>query len=245
MPRKLPCPGRHNDAWRKAEAEHPGEQHEFAPVYGDVRWCEACTGHVRRQLLELPRLYAQLHIELTEATRPANLLTGGRGGGSAEPLLYPGERYMRLADDIHDRVADWAQTVSWQRTLSLPGATVRPGHEVDRSVRLLTNHLTWILDEHQDEAAGRAFVDDVHQVHTAANRATGDAPVRPENRDGIPCPNQSCRLAALETEVVDGTYTGYIVCRACGRLSTEAELADWISKAPTDLLPASALETAQ
>ena len=244
MPRKLPCPGRHNDAWRRAE--EAGEPHELSPGLAPegARWCEGCTGRVRRQLIELPRLYAQLHIELTEATRPANLLTGGRGSGSSERALHPGERYVRLADDIHDRVVDWAKTVRELRGLATPAVTVRPGHALARCVLLLARQLPWILDEQPDVDAGRAFVDDIHQVYAAATRVTGDAPVHPEDRDGVPCPNDKCRLAALETEVVDGKYTGYVVCRACGQLSTETELADWISKAPT-ALPTTALETAQ
>lgn len=241
MPRREPCPGWHNDAWRAAETA--GEPHDLKPVYGEVRWCAGCIRRTQSQLLELPRLYAQLHIELTEATRPQNLLTGGRGSGTAEPALHPGEQYLRLADDIHDRVTDWAQMIRLQQYLAEPSVRTRPGFQVSRDTRVLGAFLGTILDEHKDPAAGRALVDDIHQVYTRAKKATGDAPVRPISRDNVQCPK--CRLAALETEVVDGKYTGYTVCRACGLLSTEAEMAEWISQAHTHNAPQSLQETPQ
>jgi hypothetical protein len=232
LPRPTPCPGSHNDAWRAAEQrrrEH-GEQHELNPGYGVIRWCTPCAQRTETKLLALPLLFSQLHIELAEATVPRNHLSGGRGGGSGEPLLHPNQRFIRLADDIYDRTTDWAAFVRDARNLTAPGGPTRRGYAVQHSVQLLAAHLGYLLDEHPDDAPGRAFVDDIHTVWRRASIATGESPVRPVSRDGVPCPNPKCMLASLETEVIAETYTGFVVCRSCGNLYTDADLDAWIAR---------------
>jgi hypothetical protein len=231
MPRPFPCPGAHNDAWRAAETQREltGQPHELNPGYGVVRWCTTCIERTRTRLAELPTLFSLLHLELENATVPKNLLTGGRGS-SGEPLLHPNQRFIRLADDVYDRVTGWAETVRIDRRLAMPEGRVRRGYALQRDVRFLDAQLSWLLDENPDETAGRAFVDDIHAIWRRASTATGEAPVRPAPRDGVPCPNPKCGLAALESEVVDGTATGYTVCRACSNLYTEDEITEWIGR---------------
>jgi hypothetical protein len=229
--RPVPCPGAHNDAWRAAETLRleTGQPHELNPGYGDVRWCTTCIERTHGRLAELPKLFSLLHLEFENATVPKNLLTGGRGG-TGEPLLHPNQRFIVLADEIYDRVTEWAQTVRQDRGLAQPKASTRRGYALQRDAKALDAHLTWLLDEHPAQEAGRAMVDDIHRVWRRARAATGEAPVRPVDRDGVPCPNPKCGLAALHSEVVDGKATGYIACRACSNLYTEAELAEWIER---------------
>lgn len=223
---RIPCPGRHNDPWRSAEAA--GQPHDYTPAYGDVRWCRSCTTRIYKHLHEVCAYYVQLHIEITESTAIRNLLTPSASRSNA-PL--PGERHLLLADETTRMLGDWADTIRQDRDLAKPDKTVRAGVALQRDAELITAHLEWLLDQHPDAAAGRALADELADLHRRLARLCGLHPVQPVPRNGVPCPAKSCGLAALETEVIDGCSTGYIVCRACTRLYTSEEIDKWITVA--------------
>jgi hypothetical protein len=226
---RVPCPGRHNDPWRTAELVRAdtGRTHDYTPVYGDVRWCKPCATRIYKHLAEVCAYYVQLHIELTESTAVKNLVASG---GSSEARL-PGEHYLLLADETTRMIGDWADMVREDRGLSKPEKVLRAGPALKRDAELLAAHLEWLLDQHPDDSAGRAFDFELADLHRRLAKACGLHPVRPIARDGVPCPAESCGLAALETEVVAETFTGYILCLACGRLYTADEIEKWIPEA--------------
>jgi hypothetical protein len=215
-----PCPGRHNDPWRAAEAS--GEPHELSPVYGAPRWCSGCRARIASKLGALPDLAARLLLEAEHGTpRPA----AERVSGSRERALHPHDGQYRQIEAIADTVGSWEDDVRERR-----GYTRRPaasqGATISSSCRFLTNHLDWLLTDH-DEEASIAFNEEIGRLWRTATRACHLDEPRPEPRDGVPC--RRCDLMALEQELdYAGRPTGYTVCRSCGDLSTAAEMDVWI-----------------
>jgi hypothetical protein len=229
----IPCPGRHNDRWRHAETG--GEQHDLSPVYGEPRWCAGCRTRIATRLADLPDLAARLLLEAEHGTpRPPQ----DRVSGSRERALHPHDGEYRSIEAIADTLTAWEDDVREHRGYTRRPAA-RQGTAITTSVRFVAAHLDWLLQQHPEAEATVAFDAEVSQLWRRANRACHLDEPRPEPRDGVPC--RRCDLMTLVHELDGaGRPTGYTVCRSCGDLSTEDEMATWMRLAAQPLKTVSA-----
>lgn len=222
MPVLTPCSGRHNNAWRKAEAA--GLPHDLTPSYGDPIHCLGCTAHAYRQLVELPELLAAIWLEAVNGTRAgSDTGTIGRAGLNA---TWPGQSARLLTDLIVGGMTDLEDDLRDLRHLRPRPDRGREGQTATGAVTFLLTHLEWALTHHPaaTEPHDRDSANPAAQIgywNRAATRFTRrDA--RLEQRTA-PCPK--CDWRALF--FADGE--DYIECRnpACGALLTEAEYRSW------------------
>lgn len=218
MPVLTPCSGRHNNAWRKAEAA--GLPHDLTPGWGDPVHCLGCSANAYRQLVELPELLAAIWLEAVNGTRAgSDTGTIGRVGLNA---TWPGQPARLLTDLIVGGMTELEDDLRELRHLRPRPGRGREGHTATGAVTFLLTHLEWALAYHPaaTEPHDRDSANPAAQIgywNRAATRFT--------RRDMLqvqcvaPCPRCSLRTLARE----DGAE--YIECKnpACGTLLTETE----------------------
>lgn len=202
----MPCPG-HSD---------------LAPRAGDPTWCQPCTRYLRSELDALPYLVARIQLEIENAT--------GNGtehvSGSKERPIHAREKYAFCIEAIDGVLAEWAGAVIEDRNLTttLPA---KQGPRISAATSLLLIHFGWLIAEHPEPAASKAFGLEIRRMHRVAAGLTHTNDVRPERCDGVACPK--CDLLMLEHELDwQGRATGYIACANCGDLMTLAEYERWL-----------------
>jgi len=221
VPALTPCPGTHNNAWRKAElADLP---HELSPVWGTPVHCLSCMGRAYHQLAELPELLAAVWLEAVNGTR-----AGDKVGtiGRAPEAVWPGQAARLMTDLIVGGLTELEDDIRQLRHLNFRPDRGREGQTATGAVTFLLTHLDWSLTFHPaaTEAHDRDSANPASQIsywHRAATRFTRrDA--RLEQRSA-PCPK--CDWRAL----FYGDGEDYVECRnvACGNLMTEAEYMAW------------------
>ncbi|MEU1800887.1 hypothetical protein [Streptomyces sp. NPDC019937] len=220
------CPGAHNNAWRRAEAELKtiGTPHDLKPTWGQPVHCNRCTDRARAQLAELPELVAAIWLEATHGSRGPKVGTIGR---SAHRPPWPGEASRMLTDLIVGGLTELEDDIRDQRRLNHRPSRAGEGGTATGAVRFLTTHLDWALTEHPLAAESHERLSGnpaslIDQWHRAAMRFTArDA--RLEHRR-VPCPR--CELLTLFRAEGDD----YIACRnvACELLLTPTELEDHV-----------------
>lgn len=229
MPALTVCAGRHNNAWRKAEAT--GLPHDLTPGYGDPVHCLGCSAHAYRQLVELPELLAAIWLEAVNGTR-AGQDTGtiGRVGLNA---TWPGQSARLLTDLIVGGMTELEDDLRQLRHLAPRPDRGREGQTATGAVTFLLTHLEWALTYHPaaTEPHDRDSANPGAQIgywNRAATRFT--------RRDQLkvqavaPCPR--CNLRTLARE--DGSE--YVECQnpACGTLLTESEYRLHVGEVSTD-----------
>ncbi|MFI0914214.1 hypothetical protein [Streptomyces abikoensis] len=220
MSAPTPCPGTHNNAWRRAEnelADH-GTPHDLSPVYGNPLHCPRCSGRAHSELKELPELVVAVWLESLHGSQGPKSGTIGR---SPTAPRWPGESSRLLTDRIIGGLLELEDDIRDLRRLA-PRRDSSEGAALTAAVRLIEVHLDWALTEHP--AAGEVHdrlsanpAAQIHAWHTAATRFTRRDD-RPEHYR-IPCPR--CELLTLFRDGGDA----YIECRniACGLLLTPEE----------------------
>ncbi|MFE5868798.1 hypothetical protein ACFQ6V_09110 [Streptomyces roseifaciens] len=221
MPVPAPCPGSHNDAWRRAEAERAatGIDHDLSAAWGDPLHCSRCTARATSQLLELPELVAAIWLEAAHSSRAPQLGTIGRS--TAEPP-WPGQPSRLLTDYIVGGLLDLEDDIRHLRRLNPRHPGTREGAAVTGAVRFLATHLDWALTQHPAaaETHSRLSGNPAAQIATWHAAATYFTRRDPGTRKyAAPCPR--CDLLSLYR--TDGD--DYIECRngVCGLLLTPAE----------------------
>jgi hypothetical protein len=212
-----PCPSRHNDAWRRAEATE--QPHDLQPVYGSPVHCLGCQGRAYHQLQELPELLAAVWLEAIHGTTPKTTGTMGRHG--LHPA-WPGQASRLMTDRIVGGLIELEDDIREQRHLNHRPGRGGEGQTASGAVTFLLVHLEWALALHP--AAGEPYDRDsanpgsqIHYWHKAATRFTRRDQLRVQM--GAPCPK--CDLRSLARD--DGDE--YVECRnpACGVLLTVKE----------------------
>lgn len=222
---QVACPGRENNAWRKAEKEYAeyGAPHDITPRWGNPLHCDACTHRAHRQLAELPELVAAIHVEALYASRGAKVGTIGRVSGGTP--AWPGQAARILTDRIVGAMLALEDDIRELRGLSARPGRGLEGAAVTAAARFLNAHLDWALTHHpaagethdRDSANPAAQIDAWHQT---AQRFTARAERAEHHR--TPCPR--CTLLTLYRTNGDD----YIECRnpSCGTLLTATEYLD-------------------
>lgn len=221
MSTPTPCPGRCNNAWRKAEAarETSSTDHDLKPTWGNPVHCDHCIRRAHTELAELPELLAAIWLEATNGTR--GLPTGTIGHSPSHPA-WPGQASRLLTDHIAGGLTDLEDDIRNLRQLSRRPNRVREGATITRSVTFLLAHLDWALAEHplatevHDQLSGNPAAE-IDTWHRIAQRFTSRDTRLEHYR--IPCPR--CSLLTL----FRGDADDYIECRntACGLLLTPVE----------------------
>lgn len=222
MPLLIACAGRHNNAWRKAEAA--GLPHDLTPGYGDPTHCLGCSAHAYRQLVELPELLAAIWLEAVNGTRAgSDTGTIGRVGLDA---TWPGQSARLLTDLIVGGMTELEDDLRELRHLRPRPDRGREGQTATGAVTFLLTHLEWALAYHPaaTEPHDRDSANPAAQIgywNRAATRFTRrDELIKQQE---APCPR--CERRSLF--FADGS--DYVECQwaDCGVLLTEAEYQDW------------------
>ena len=212
-PGKPPCPGPCNTAWRAAESrrENKGTPHTLTPRPGQPVWCPPCNTAIRGALHDLPELAVLLHMQILRATAAGSEFVSG----SRERPLHENETYALAIEELATFLGDWEDTVREQRALAaLRHYTDNHFVTIDNACRFLPAHLEWLLAKHPDREASEGFGLELLTLHRRAQGMTKSGDVRPEQCDGVQCPN--CDFQALEWELdADGKGTGSVRCRVC------------------------------
>ncbi|MGK5728938.1 hypothetical protein [Streptomyces sp. URMC 124] len=221
MPALIPCPGRHNDAWRCAEQTRAEDNtpHDLTPVFGQPVHCTRCADRARTKLLDLPELLAAVWLEAVHGSRGPKAGTIGR---SPVTPRWPGEPSRILTDHIVGGLLTLEDDIRSLRHLNDRRTGVTEGAAATAAVRFIGTHLDWALTEHPaaSEAHDRLSANPAAQIqawHRAAVRFTARDALT--ERYAAPCPR--CDLLGLYR--ADGD--NYIECRniTCGMLLTRAE----------------------
>lgn len=197
------CPGFHRERTEGPEAVIPGE-----PI-----WCERHQWDIRNNLLALPELYAQLHVEAVHATPKP---TGGRVSGSKhEPSPAP---RIDDADELARWACDWEDTIRHDlRDTAAPTVASGRPRALTEATRYLHVHLTraLALDDETDEPTGLMFGRDINNTHRQLlKRVRADRLVHELDP---PCPG--CDLRTLRRDDGDD----HIHCTNCREVWTEVE----------------------
>ncbi|MFI5880817.1 hypothetical protein [Streptomyces sp. NPDC051554] len=202
MPTPAPCLGVCNTAWRRAEHLRRTEKvpHDIPVTWGDPLHCDACVDRARRHLTELPELLVAISLEPLHGTRGAP--TASTTSAPTDTTPWPGQAARLMTDHIAGGLAEVAADVRRLRGLGEhpvhePG--VREGEWIGRTIRLLTAHVDWLLQQHplageSHEAArlGPLLVPSTNPAaqiaawHRAATRFTGRDKA-PETKRFAPC----------------------------------------------------------
>lgn len=184
-------------------------------VKGKPIWCDRHTWDIRDNLLAVPELYVQLHVEARHATpKPA----GGKVSGSRhEPSPSP---RIDDADELARWACDWEDTI--RHHLAHPAAPVaasgRP-RALTEATGYLTRHLAQALalDDDTDEPTGYMLGVDINTTHRRllrrcrADRLVHDldppCPAcdhrtlrRDDGDDHVRCSNRDCQETWTEVE---------------------------------------------
>ena len=217
----IACPGRCNNAWRKAEAarEATGPGHRLEATWGQPIHCHRCSSLAHAELAELPELLAAISIEATTGTRGLPVGTIGR---SATHPAWPGQAARLLTDHIIGGLTELEADIRQLRGLTTRSFGRREGVAATQAVTFLTAHLEWALEHHPaaDEVHDRLSANPAAQIHQW-HRAAVTFTARDQRLDHyrVPCPR--CELLTLFR--ADGD--DYIECRnaACELLLTPGE----------------------
>lgn len=222
---QVACPGRENNAWRKAQNElaQDGKPHELAPRWGNPLHCDACANRAHRQLAELPELVAAIHIEALHASRGPKAGTIGRIAGAIP--AWPGQAARLITDRIVGGMLDLEDDLRDLRHLNTRPGRGNEGVMLTAAARFLDAHLDWALTNHpaagephdRDSANPAAQIDSWHR---SAQHFTSRSERAEHHR--APCPR--CSLLTLYRTNGDE----YIECRnpSCGTLLTTGEYLD-------------------
>lgn len=227
------CPGRENNAWRKAETT--GADHDLTPRYGEPVHCHRCAHDAHRQLAELPLLLAAVQMEATRGSSGPKVGTIGRIGGAV--AAWPGQASRLMVDYIVGGLVELEDDIRDLRRLNTRPGRGTEGSVITGAVRFLEAHLDWALTHHPAavEPHHRDGANPAGQIaawHHAAERFT-KRDTRLEHYR-IPCP----RCALLTLCRADGD--DYIGCRnpACEVLLTGAEYLDHVRELAAAKIPA-------
>lgn len=219
------CPGRENDAWRRATVDYhqallnwqntPEQQRgdrptrpDHTPTTGDPIWCRRCTATIRARLNTLDDLAA-----LAAATADGNRGTGDRekvAGSTEPPSPSPTQNMLdELYRDLVD-LEDWHRDeMRYDRRPQRGNAGAGARTLV---IAWLAAHLDTILRRPGATDAGHTILH-WHRRLQAATKSKPDT-IRLPTR----CPR--CDLRSLRRK-----DDGYIHCdnQSCGRLMSETE----------------------
>jgi hypothetical protein len=224
QPAQHPCPGWHNDYWRRADETTRGE-----PAYGAPVWCEGCTTRLRASLAYLPHLARALEQELEDATDTA----GQRVSGTREHDIHAHQAQAFAIDEIRNILGQFEDEVRAQRGFTPRDRRVTRQASIDKSAAFLGTHLEWILTrfDEADEADGllREFIDRVHRLDRRGMRLTHQDEARPEPCVGVPC--KRCDVKAL-VRAVDrtGARVDEVTCQYCNAKLTLEEYVPWAAQ---------------
>lgn len=139
----LPCPGRCNAPWRRAE--ELGRDHNLQPVPGEPVHCWACYATALTQLQQLPTLFASIYEEGLDGTTAKLTGTIGRVGLQVPP--WPGQAARLFADGLGEGILILANDVREHMDERIQDGDTS-GTSTSRALRTLTQHLRWLLAEH-------------------------------------------------------------------------------------------------
>lgn len=224
-----PCPGFHNDAWRYTE--DPDDEHDNPANYahGDPIWCTGCTDTIRATIDYLPRLAANLALELEHATDQK----AERVSGTRQRALHAHQAQALLINEIYDVLTQWEDETRAARDLTPRPRGLRQGAAISAARVFLLAHLDWILTKAPEtgdpQGLVRAFVDRIKRLDRRGMRLTHQADARPEPCVGVQC--KRCDWKAL-VRAVDktGAATGDVVCENCGDHMTPDEYRAWTAQ---------------
>lgn len=191
--------------------------------------CVRCTDLTGADLLEMVELFVRLHTRLLPGSKIGDRITGSRErplGVAVDVLSFigaPGNPDQPARFNARDQVGPppmldtlttWCRLVADERPVTTPAATITG------TVTFLTRHHDW--------ATQQPWADDyAEEIRRAAHHARMLCqlyPARPEVKAGVPCRN----CDGLGLFVAPGS--DWIECPTCGRLLSQAEYADWVTR---------------
>lgn len=217
----LPCPGRCNAAWRRAE--ELGQPHNIQPVHGEPVHCWACYATAHTQLQQLPQLFAAIFLEGTDGTVAKLVGTIGRIGLQAPP--WPGQHARLFADSLSEGILTLANDVREHMDEPVENGTT-DSTSTNRAIATLATHLRWLLTDHpcatesHDGRSGNPAWE-IHRWHRAAEVFCKQHEQHPEKRMA-PCPR--CKSPWL------ASMNGLVECRDpdCRSVMTPDEYATYV-----------------
>lgn len=158
----LPCPGRCNAPWRRAE--ELGRDHQLQAVPGEPVHCWACYATALTQLQQLPTLFDAIYLEGLDGTVAKLVGTIGRVGLQAPP--WPGQQARLFADGLSEGILILANDVREHMDEPVEDGTTTSA-STDRAITTLKKHLRWLLTEHPcaTESHGGRSGNPAWQIH--------------------------------------------------------------------------------
>lgn len=251
MPTPRPCLGVCNTAWRRAEHEQHTTSipHDIPVTWGEPVHCQACVDRARRHLNELPELLVAISLEPLHGTRGPTSSTTNSAPTDTTP--WPGQAARLMTDHIAGGLAEIAADVRRLRGLGnhpLREPGVREGEWINTTVRLLTAHADWLLQEHplageshDPVRQGRDLIPSgnpaaqIAHWHRAATRFTRRDKA-PETRRFAPCKRCGGPWLAESNDLRLVDDQPYIECQDpdCRALLTHTEYARYVKDLTTE-----------
>lgn len=209
------CPGFCNAGYRAAEKKYreDGVEHPLEPWEGQPVWCPPCMTKIRLALCDMPELAVRLQLEADSGLNASASENDEFVAGTRERALHEHQAVVFALEELAGWLALWDDSVRDWRGLA-PRTPQRGEHKTaQHSSLFLRIHLSWILTEHDPDAA-EAFGSELLSMHRKAQILTKSQEVLPDRCIGVACPY--CDKRALEWEVdVLGVATGNVKCRKC------------------------------